>query len=115
MIRLALAAIVFCSTFVATLASTPAAPRSADGSTLVLNAADQGFDCAPVDESGEWRPHHGASTSITDGIWKWRSVHALTTVTALTPHAGPVVDPTDKSHARAARAPAYLLHTPLLI
>jgi hypothetical protein len=68
-----------------------------------------------VDEAGQWRPHDGVSTSLTDGIWKWRSVHALATITTLAHHASAVVAPTATSDARSARSPAYLLHTPLLI
>ena len=114
-IRLALAAIVFCSTFVATFASTPTVPTPAGSVVAAMNTAGEDFDCAPVDEPGEWRPDHGISTSLTDGIWKWRSVHALTVVTTFAHDASPVDTSAGTSDARSARSPAYLLHTPLLI
>ena len=114
-IRLALAALVFCSTLVATGAPTPIGALEPHGLTLAVKAAGLGLDCAPVDDQGEWRPHHGVSTSITDGIWKWRSVHAPAIATTIAFDGHVVVGRTETPDARAARAPAYLLHTPLLI
>jgi hypothetical protein len=114
-IRLALAALVFCSTLVATFAPTPFGALEPRGLTLAVQAVDLGLDCAPVDDQGEWRPHHGVSTSITDGIWKWRSVHALAIANTIAFDGHVVAGRTGTPDARVARAPAYLLHTPLLI
>ena len=115
MIRLALAALVFCSTLVATFAPTRVSTPEPGGLTLAVEAADLGLDCAPVDDQGEWRPHHGVSTSITDGIWTWRSVHALAIANTIAFDGHVVAGRTETPDARAASAPAYLLHTPLLI
>ena len=114
-IRLALAALVFCSTLVATFTPTPVSTPEPGGLTLAVQAVDLGLDCAPVDDQGEWRPHHGVSTSITDGIWTWRSVHAPAIANTIAFDGHVVVGRTVASDARSARAPAYLLHTPLLI
>jgi hypothetical protein len=94
-IRLALAAIVFCA------ALSAAFGQSAPG-------------CPAAENEREWRPQHHATASITESSWKWRTLHAAV-VAAVGPEAFVFSAPADPFPAPATAAPSYLLHTPLLI
>jgi hypothetical protein len=113
-LRLALAAIVFCSTLLAAFGQfSPGSPATQDASRAEI-AAQAPLDCTPAGNDGEWRPQHDATASITESAWKWRTVHAGLAAIA---RPGPMVAITlaDPAVTRATGAPSYLLHTPLLI
>ena len=114
MIRLALAAIVFCSTLCASLAPVPAGTAAALESSLAAATAQAAHDCAPAGDQGEWRPRHNATVSIPESAFKWRTLHAGVAPAARPESiaAGVRADPLP---APVSGAPSYLLHTPLLI
>jgi hypothetical protein len=113
-IRLALAALVFCSTLCAAPGQMPAGLPDAPASSRAPAGAHAPLGCTPEDDDGEWRPQHEATASITESAWKWRTLHAAVAAIALD---GAIVAnvPADPPRARATGAPSYLLHIPLLI
>ena len=111
--RLALAAIVFCSALCAGLGQVPFAIPAAGEPSGTTTIAAAPLDCAPVDDERGWRPPLVTAAAITDSAWKSRTLHA---VVAATPRPEALVarDSLNLPLAHAA-APSYLLHTPLLI
>ena len=114
MIRLALAAIVFCSTLCASLEPVPAGTAAALASPLAAITAQAAHDCAPGRDEGEWRPRHNATVSIPESAFKWRTLHAGV-APAPRPEAIIARVQADPLPAPASGAPSYLLHIPLLI
>jgi hypothetical protein len=113
MIRLALAAIVLCSTLCAALGQTqagrPAMPEPSRDARVSLVP----LECTPADDEGEWKPLRNAKASIPESAGRWRTLHAGFAATVrleFVPKARAY-----PSDARASDAPSYLLHTPLLI
>jgi hypothetical protein len=113
-IRLALAAIVFCSALCAALVQmAPGLPDARDlAATTALAPLCSNSD--DDDDDREWSPTPEAAASITESGWKCRTLHA-----GLSAHARPgtivAIPLADKARARAQSALPYLLHTPLLI
>ena len=98
----------------AALGQGPAGLPAAGESPLAATVGQAPFDCAPVDDDGEWSPRHDATASIPESAWKWRTLHAGCAATAR-PSATVANALTDPLPARASGAPPYLLHIPLLI
>jgi hypothetical protein len=109
-IRLALAAILFCSTLLVAAGQTPSGLPALD--ETAVTAATR--DCTAADDAGEWRPQPQVPASLSESVGKWRTLdcgrsdaHRSGTDAALVPVAARV--------SLASAAPSYLLHTPLLI
>jgi hypothetical protein len=113
-IRLALAAIVFCSTLCAALGQIPPGSPAAREHSPAATISHAPLGCTPADDDGEWRPQHDATASITESAWKWRTFHAGVAATAR-PAAVVLNALGDPPLARATGAPSYLRHIPLLI
>jgi hypothetical protein len=112
--RVALAVIVFCSTLCAAfgqlLPGSPAAPESSRAATTTHAS----LDCTSTDDDREWIPQRDAPASITESVWKWRSLRAG--VAASTgPDTIVATSPGKAAPMRATGARSHLLHIPLLI
>jgi hypothetical protein len=112
-IRLALAAIIFCSTLCAALGTSPSGSPGERETPHAATRAQALLDCAPSDDDGEWRPQHDATAFLPESSWKWRTLHLG--VAAARPTVFVANALADPPAARANAAPSYLLHTPLLI
>jgi hypothetical protein len=113
-IRLALAAIVFCSTLCAAFGHMLPASPAADESSRVATGTGASLGCTPADDHREWTPPQDAAASLTESAWKGRTPHAAV---AATSRPTPIIAGTltESPAARAMGAPSYLLHIPLLI